>query len=62
MSEMPMVYCLRCAALRNVTHCRERGDELVIELEPCKHVILRSACLEWVAESTDAALALMKAA
>jgi len=61
MTEKPVDYCLRCAALRSVTDCRQGKDELVIELEPCNHVILRSACLEWVVERTDATLVLINA-
>jgi len=51
MSGMPMVYCLRCAMLRPVASCAEREDELVIRLDECGHVILRTVSLEWFVES-----------
>ncbi len=55
MNGMPMAYCLRCAAVRAVTDCQDRGDEMIIQLEPCNHVILRTDGLEWFVDKADVA-------
>jgi len=43
----PTLYCLTCGAFRAVEDWHERGDALEIELEPCGHVLHRSAGVEW---------------
>lgn len=43
----PAIYCATCRALRAISDWRDRGDAMVIALEPCGHVIHRSAGLEW---------------
>jgi hypothetical protein len=48
MSAMPTIYCRSCNAWRVVTDWRERGENLVIELEPCGHLAERNARVEWV--------------
>jgi hypothetical protein len=47
MSGTPTLYCLTCGAFRAVEDWHERGDALVIELEPCGHVLHRHAGVEW---------------
>ena len=47
MSGAPTIFCLRCRSLRSVTDWRERGDDMLIELDPCGHVAVRSARIEW---------------
>jgi len=47
MSGTPALYCLTCHVLRAIEDWRERGGALVIELEPCGHVIRRNAEIEW---------------
>ena len=49
------IYCPRCAKLQGVKDWRERLDSLVIELEPCGHVIARCARVEWVPDEVVAA-------
>ena len=49
------IYCPRCGTLQGVKDWRERLDSLVIELEPCGHVIARCARVEWVPEEVVAA-------
>ena len=44
---VPTIYCVQCGALRPVGDWRERRDMLIIRLEPCGHVVVRNACLEW---------------
>ena len=44
------IYCPRCAKLQGVKDWREHRDNLVLELEPCGHVIERCARVEWVPE------------
>jgi hypothetical protein len=43
----PALYCSTCQALRAIADWRERGEAMVIALEPCGHVIHRHAGLEW---------------
>jgi hypothetical protein len=47
MTGMPTIYCVQCRALRPVSDWRERRDTLIIRLEPCGHLVVRNACLEW---------------
>lgn len=47
MSGTPTLYCRTCDVFREVESWRERGDALVIALEPCGHQIRRHAGLEW---------------
>lgn len=49
MNGTPALYCLACRAFRAIEdwHERGRGDTLVIELAPCRHVLYRSAVVEW---------------
>jgi len=47
MKGTPILYCLTCDAFRAIQDWRERGDALVIELEPCGHVLRRGAGVEW---------------
>ena len=49
------IYCPRCGTLQGVKDWRERLDSLVIELEPCGHVIARCARVEWVPDEVVAA-------
>ena len=51
MNGTPMLYCRRCDALRAIEDWHDRGDALVIELEPCGHVLQRSAKVEWTIPS-----------
>jgi hypothetical protein len=50
------MYCMRCGALRRVKGWRERDDVIAIELDPCRHVSVRSASLEWIVRAPEAAL------
>lgn len=45
----PTLYCPTCGKFRPVVDWRERGDALVIQLEPCGHELHRSAGVEWPA-------------
>jgi hypothetical protein len=47
MNGTPTLFCLTCGAFRAVEDWHERGDALVIELEPCGHVLHRHAGVEW---------------
>jgi hypothetical protein len=47
MKGTPTLDSLPCGAFRAIEDWRERGDALVIELEPCGHVLHRSAGVEW---------------
>lgn len=47
MNGMPALYCRTCNDFREVADWRERGEALVIELEPCGHEISRRAGTEW---------------
>jgi hypothetical protein len=49
------IYCPRCAKLQGVKDWRERRDTLVLELEPCGHVVERCAREEWVLDEAAAA-------
>jgi hypothetical protein len=49
MSGMPTMYCSACGALRAIHDWHEQRELLLIELEPCGHVTLRSARVEWLA-------------
>ena len=40
-------YCPSCQALRAVRDWHEHREMLEIELDPCGHVVRRSARLEW---------------
>ncbi len=48
MSGIPTIYCLTCHVLRVIKDWHEYGEALVIELEPCGHVVRRGARLEWL--------------
>lgn len=43
-----MAYCTSCRAWRAVHDWRERGDMLLVDLEPCAHVAELTARLEWL--------------
>ena len=47
MGGTPAMFCSVCHALRAIADWRERRDAMVIALEPCGHLIHRSAALEW---------------
>jgi hypothetical protein len=47
MNGFPAMYCATCNALRAIEDWRERGEALVITLDPCGHLIHRSAGVEW---------------
>ena len=47
MNGTPTLFCLTCGAFRAVEDWHERGDALVIELQPCGHVLHRNAGVEW---------------
>jgi len=47
MKGTPTLYWLTCDAFRAIENWHERGDALVIELEPGGHVLRRSAGVEW---------------
>lgn len=47
MKGTPTLYCQSCRAFRAVEDWHERGDALVIQLEPCGHQLHRSAGVEW---------------
>jgi hypothetical protein len=49
------IYCPRCAKLQGVKDWRECRESLVLELEPCGHVIERCARVEWVPDVVAAA-------
>lgn len=55
MSLIRTIYCPRCAKLQGVQDWRERRETLVLELEPCGHVIERCARVEWVPDEVAAA-------
>lgn len=54
MSGMPALFCRPCNAFREVEDWRERGETLVIALEPCGHQIRRDAGIEWAVHETAA--------
>ncbi len=43
-----MIYCSVCQILRAVREWHTRRESFVIELEPCGHVMLRTARVEWL--------------
>lgn len=47
MSGTPTLFCRTCNAFRAIEDWHERGEALVIELEPCGHVLHRNAGVEW---------------
>jgi pyrimidine deaminase RibD-like protein len=47
MKGTPTLYCASCDTFRAVEDWRERGEALVIQLEPCGHELRRSAAVEW---------------
>jgi hypothetical protein len=47
MSGTPALFCRACNTFRAIEDWHERGEALVIELEPCGHVLQRSAGVEW---------------
>jgi len=47
MSGTPALFCRTCNAFRAIEDWHERDKALVIALEPCGHVLRRSAELEW---------------
>jgi Zn ribbon nucleic-acid-binding protein len=49
------IYCPRCATLQGVKDWRERQGNLVLELEPCGHVVERCARMEWETDEVAAA-------
>jgi len=49
MTTTPTIYCPTCHVLRGIHDWHERRDCLTIELEPCGHVMVRDARLEWAA-------------
>jgi hypothetical protein len=54
MSATPTIYCRSCNAWRVVADWRERGENLVIELERCGHLAVRNARVEWVVKRVAA--------
>jgi len=48
MMTTPSIYCPTCHTLRGIHDWHERRDSLAIELEPCGHVTVKDARLEWV--------------
>jgi pyrimidine deaminase RibD-like protein len=54
MSGIPALYCRTCRAFREVERWHERGEALVIALEPCGHQIRRPAGIEWAVRETAA--------
>ena len=55
MSLIRTIYCPRCARLQAVKDWRERREMMVLELEPCGHVVERCARVEWVPDEVAAA-------
>jgi hypothetical protein len=47
MKGTPTLYCRTREVFRAIEDWHERGDVLVIELEPCGHVLRRSSGVEW---------------
>jgi hypothetical protein len=47
MTGTPTIYCPTCHALRAVRDWHERHESLSIELDPCGHVTVRNARIEW---------------
>lgn len=47
MKGTPTLYCLTCDTFQAIEDWHERGNELLIELEPCGHVLHRTAGVEW---------------
>jgi hypothetical protein len=47
MNGTPAFFCRTCKTLRAIEDWHEQGDALVIALEPCGHVLQRSAGVEW---------------
>jgi hypothetical protein len=45
---VPTTYCAACRGLRAIRDWHEKNETLVIELEPCGHVVLRCAREEWI--------------
>ena len=54
MRTTPSIYCATCRVLRGIHDWHEHRDHLAIELEPCGHVVVRDAQLEWAARSRAA--------
>ncbi len=48
------IYCPVCDAVRQIKDWHDREDVLLIEVEPCGHVVRRCATLEWFAERVPA--------
>jgi hypothetical protein len=47
MSGKRVIYCGSCHVFRIIRNWHEHREALVIELEPCGHVVHRNAGLEW---------------
>ena len=54
MSAPPTIHCRSCNAWRVVGGWRERVENLVIKLEPCDHLAVRTARVEWVVKRVAA--------
>ena len=55
MSSVPAIYCFRCHELRGIRQWHEHRQSFLIELDPCGHVMLRNASVEWFAHRVAAA-------
>ena len=49
MSATPAIYCSTCHILRGIRDWHEHRESFLIELDPCGHVMQRTARIEWVA-------------
>ena len=48
MTSTATIFCTTCQSLRSVHDWHERREALLIELEPCGHVMLKNARVEWL--------------
>ena len=55
MRPLPAIYCPTCLVMQGIRDWRERHESLLIQLEPCGHVIVRSARVEWAAHGAAVA-------
>jgi len=52
MNGTPAIYCSTCHTLRAIREWHDDHESLSIELEPCGHVVLRNARVEWMPHHT----------
>ena len=52
MNGAPAIYCSTCHVLRAIRDWHDHHEALSIELEPCGHVVVRNARVEWRSHHT----------